>query len=138
MFSARPSSWLGAGLRLLLFAVFTMSAGCTRQSHIRPLVGPDGTPMFHVSCGGDQGACFELAGRSCPQGYALVPLFDRRDNNFLVRCRTGGGNPLAWSAPTPSDASFSLRTSPAAGSGNVARSSVVTNPADPNEIDLGY
>ena len=45
--------------------------------------------MVHVSCGADQSACFELAGKSCPGGYRLFPIFDARDNNFLVRCEAG-------------------------------------------------
>jgi len=62
-------------------------SGCARQPRVRAIVGPDGTDMLHVSCGSDQGACFQLAGRRCSAGYELTPIFDPSNNNFLVRCR---------------------------------------------------
>jgi hypothetical protein len=62
-------------------------SGCQRQPRARPIVAPDGAPAIHVSCGSDQGACFELAGRYCPNGYRLKPIFDVESNHFLVRCR---------------------------------------------------
>ncbi len=74
---------MGLGL-LMLFAY-----GCSHEPRARNITGPDGSPMVHVSCGGDQSECFELAGRSCPTGYTLFPIFDAHDNNFLVRCEVG-------------------------------------------------
>lgn len=66
-----------------------LASACSHEPRARNITGPDGSPMVHVSCGGDQSECFELAGRSCPTGYTLFPIFDAHDNNFLVRCEVG-------------------------------------------------
>ena len=76
---------------LRLFSIGTLAAlclalGCSREPQARNVTGPDGSPMLHVACGKDQGACFELAGRGCPYGYKVFPIFDPHDNNFLIRC----------------------------------------------------
>jgi hypothetical protein len=62
--------------------------GCSRAPRARTIVGPDGSDMLHVSCGADQGACFELAGQHCPDGYRLSAIFAPASNNFLVRCQS--------------------------------------------------
>lgn len=72
---------------LAAVAILVASSACTQAPRARPVLGPDGSAVWHVSCGGDQGACFELAGQSCPHGYQLTPIFDPSSNNFLVRCR---------------------------------------------------
>jgi hypothetical protein len=74
-------------MRTLLLGVGLCLLGCSQQPQARNITGPDGTPMVHVSCGSDQSVCFQLAGRSCPGGYNLFPIFDAHDNNFLVRCQ---------------------------------------------------
>lgn len=61
-------------------------AACSRPPRARHVIAPDGSPALHVSCGSDQGACFELAGIECPNGYRVKPIFDTASNNFLVRC----------------------------------------------------
>jgi hypothetical protein len=43
--------------------------------------------MLHVSCGGNEARCFELAGRACPSGYDMLPTAGK---NYLVRCRDAG------------------------------------------------
>ncbi|MGC4089711.1 MAG: hypothetical protein QM756_17845 [Polyangiaceae bacterium] len=93
----------------LALAIGFLVAGCSHQPQARNVTGPDGSPMVHVSCSSDQSACFELAGRNCPTGYELFPIFDARDNNFLVRCRQGApqlpiasfATPAVKQAPAP-------------------------------------
>jgi hypothetical protein len=74
-----------AGLLALGIAAL---AGCVRPG-AEPIVGPDGSQMLHVHCGADQGECFRLAGQSCPFGYDYAPVYDPKDGNFFVRCRSG-------------------------------------------------
>lgn len=80
--------------------VLGLSAGCMQPPRARSVIGPDGTRVLHVSCGADQGACFEMAGQSCPFGYDLSPTFDASSNNYLVRCenRVAGIAPLIASS----------------------------------------
>jgi hypothetical protein len=93
----KARSWLVCGgLGLLLVA-----SGCAEQPGASRIVGPDGTRMLHVHCGGEQVACFQIAGAHCPQGYDLSPVFDPRDGNFLVRCREAQAAPVIAKAPTP-------------------------------------
>jgi len=76
---------------------------CASEAKLTPIIGPDGTRMFHAQCRGDEGRCFEMAGQSCPQGYDLARTLGERDN-FLVRCRQGGTAgwvPSVDLAPTP-------------------------------------
>lgn len=93
-------------MRKLVLGLFTLLAlGCSHEPRARNITGPDGSAMVHVSCGGDQSVCFELAGRSCPTGYTLFPIFDAHDNNYLVRCEFGAraqrNELLASPLPTP-------------------------------------
>jgi hypothetical protein len=60
---------------------------CVAPAGAQRIIGPDGTPMLHVHCEGEQVACFQIAGERCPRGYDLSPIFDPHDGNFLVRCR---------------------------------------------------
>jgi hypothetical protein len=69
------------------------------QPAARPIVGPDGLPTLHVSCGTDEGACYELAGRSCPTGYDIHPTRGS-PGNFLVRCGAQPQPPSANVAST--------------------------------------
>ncbi len=46
--------------------------------------------MLFVSCGGDEGGCYELAGRTCPAGYDLYPTMSRSVDHVLLRCRPPG------------------------------------------------
>lgn len=73
-----------AGAALLLA---TLGLGACRSPGATRIVGPDGSPMAHVHCGAEQGACFRLAGELCPAGYDMKPVLRGSDGNFLVRCR---------------------------------------------------
>lgn len=90
-------------------AVFAVFAGvaCASEPKLTPVVGPDGSQMFHVSCAGHEGRCYALAGERCPQGYDIGRTPGER-GNFLVRCRQPGYSASApsWAptlelAPTP-------------------------------------
>jgi hypothetical protein len=74
--------------------------GCQTPGATR-IVGPDGSPMAHVHCGGDQGACFRLAGEMCPGGYEMRPVLSRNDGNFLIRCRSAVASAAAPAACAP-------------------------------------
>jgi hypothetical protein len=84
-----------------LLVVGCQSPGTTR------IVGPDGSPMAHVHCGFEQGACFRMAGELCPTGYDMKPVLSGNDGNFLVRCRATGAPLLA-----PYAATAATQTSP--------------------------
>jgi hypothetical protein len=78
--------------------------GCAEQPGAARIVGPDGTPMLHVHCPGEQVACFRIASERCPRGYDLSPIFDPHDGNFLVRCRAPQTSPVVVAsskAPLP-------------------------------------
>ncbi len=75
--------------RHLLIAAAVALAGCVETSEVVPIVGPDGAPMLHVSCGANEARCYQLAGRTCPFGYAIARTAGSALGNFLVRCRAG-------------------------------------------------
>ena len=117
--------------------------GCSREPHARSVTGPDGSAMLHVACGRDQGACFELAGRGCPHGYKVFPIFDPRDNNFLIRCHAAPNMAALPQDDTPNVGSPAFAQPFGAWSG--ANASIAIKPAPPttgtrndSEIDLGY
>lgn len=131
---------------LVALAAIGLAFGCSLEPRARTVTGPDGSPMMHVACGKDQGACFELAGRGCPHGYKVFPIFDPRDNNFLIRChavRDMAAVP-AESAPSPG--------APVLGQGTPGREPwsstnagiaskpppLTTGTTNDSEIDLGY
>ena len=109
------------GLSLLL-------AACQSQGSTR-IVGPDGSPMAHVHCGVDQGACFRMAGELCPSGYELKPVLSGNDGNFLVRCRAAGTATLAAQCPTPAAVTASMPTSAPPAAATVAAASAAPAPA---------
>ena len=78
-------------LRVSLGLVALGLVACQTPGATR-IVGPDGSPMAHVHCGGDQGACFRLAGEMCPGGYEMRPVLSGNDGNFLIRCRAAMAN----------------------------------------------
>lgn len=90
---------------LLLALVAWGTVGCQSPGASR-IVGPDGSAMAHVHCGGEQAECFRLAGELCPTGYEMKPVLTGNDGNFLVRCRAGGvvvaGAPACVTAPAAS------------------------------------
>jgi hypothetical protein len=79
-------------------------AACASEPRSVPIVGPDGTAMFHVSCGRDEARCFELSGQSCPHGYEMLRT-QGEVGNYLVRCRNrvtqSGWAPALDLAPSP-------------------------------------
>lgn len=90
-----------------LLAVACQSPVATR------IVGPDGSPMAHVHCGANQGACFRMAGELCPSGYELQPVLSGSAGNFLVRCRAPAAPLLASPYPTPPPLATPLVSPPA-------------------------
>ncbi len=101
----------------------------------RNVIGPDGRPSLHVACGANQGACFELAGKSCPYGYDFVPVFDPHDNNFLVSCHAvptvaaEAVNP--WPPPSPWPVA-------SATTGPISEPPATIGTRNDSQIDLGY
>lgn len=80
---------------------------CAAEPKVTPIVGPDGSRMFHVSCGGQEARCYELAGERCPNGYEFGRTIRER-GSLLVRCRmpgegtqSSGWVPMVDLAPTP-------------------------------------
>jgi hypothetical protein len=57
--------------------------GCATAS---PVMGPDGTQHFTVTCRRSAG-CFEEAARACPNGYTLVS--NNPGEAMLIKCRDG-------------------------------------------------
>jgi hypothetical protein len=143
---------LGSARTLLALSV--LATACASPA-ARRIVGPDGSPMAHVSCGSDQAECFRLAGELCPSGYEMQPVLSGNHGNFLVRCRhtaavayAGAGCPTS-AAATPPAASASNAGWPAASEpwpANYAWPPPETSagvrqvPATPagGELDLGY
>jgi hypothetical protein len=131
---------------LLTLCALGLVLGCTREPHARSVTGPDGSAMLHVACGRDQGACFELAGRGCPYGYKVFPIFDPRDNNFLVRCHAAPNLAALPHDDTPNVGSPVLaRPAAPMAEWSGANASIAVKPAPPtkgtrndSEIDLGY
>lgn len=86
-----------------LLSALLLAPACASEPRVTPIVGPDGSPMLHVSCGGAEASCFELAGRRCPQGYEMART-QGDSGNYLVRCRGQVGSGT-W-APRGSGASW--------------------------------
>lgn len=70
---------------LLLAALMPLLSGCV-QPTVRPIVGPSGDPTLFISCS-DTGQCYELAGRSCPNGYDIQRARGATVESYLVHCR---------------------------------------------------
>jgi hypothetical protein len=93
--------------RPLVGLTFFAALACASEPKLVPIIGPDGSPMFHASCSGQESRCYELAGQQCPSGYDVGRTFGER-GNFLIRCRHAGyaGTSPSWApaldlAPTP-------------------------------------
>lgn len=127
MGKARCGWLISGGLGLLLLA-----SGCVEQPGAAGIVGPDGTRMLHVHCGGDQVACFQIAGARCPHGYDLSPVFDPRDGNFLVRCRVPQAATVIAQSPAPApSAAPAPNASPAATVSDRWPPAEVARPSEP-------
>lgn len=70
---------------LLVAALMPLLSGCV-QPTVRPIVGPSGDPTLFISCS-DTGQCYELAGRSCPNGYDIQRARGATVESYLVHCR---------------------------------------------------
>jgi hypothetical protein len=91
-------------VRVRRFAAAVLSSGviaCTATPSVYRIVGPDGSPMLHVSCGREQGRCFQLAGERCPNGYGIHTIGPAEHGNFLVRCRPASYAPPVLTAAAP-------------------------------------
>jgi hypothetical protein len=98
------SIWDGV-IGVLLGCGWLSLAACQSPGS-QPIIGPDGSAMAHVHCGGDQGLCFRLAGELCPAGYEMKPVLSGDGGNFLVRCRSGAP-PVTAACLTPGSPSSS-------------------------------
>lgn len=85
----------------------SLALSCAVEATVSPIVGPDGSRMFHLSCKGQEARCYQLAGERCPTGYDLSRTHSDRES-FLLRCRGPGQAALqsGWApridlAPTP-------------------------------------
>ena len=65
---------------------------------VQTVLAPDGHPALFVECGADEGACFALAGQSCPQGYDIRQAVTGQGGSYLVRCRYAP-TPMAQASP---------------------------------------
>jgi hypothetical protein len=101
----RSSSF--AAVHVLFGVLVSGLVGCQTPGATR-IVGPDGSPMAHVHCGSDQGACFRLAGQLCPAGYAMQPVLRHSDGNFLIRCRAAAAVAGAPPCASPSAPALAL------------------------------
>ena len=80
-----------------LAAVAPLVVACV-QPTVRPIVGPSGDPTLFISCG-DTGECYELAGRSCPNGYDIQRARGATLESYLVHCRAQpNAEPVYYSA----------------------------------------
>ncbi|HEY6722811.1 MAG TPA: hypothetical protein VI197_02235 [Polyangiaceae bacterium] len=90
---------------LLVTALVPLLGGCV-QPTVRPIVGPSGDPTLFISCS-DTGQCYELAGRSCPNGYDIQRARGAAVESYLVHCRAQPApeQPAYYSAqPAPQQA----------------------------------
>jgi hypothetical protein len=100
-------------MRAGIVPVLLLAAGCAaqprHQPEATPIMGPDGAPMLHVSCGEREGSCYRIAGEICRQGYAITPA-PGRPGNFLVRCRftRAGWAPVAAPGPAAAPTSYTI------------------------------
>jgi len=82
---------------IALVAVAPLVGACV-QPTVRPIVGPSGDPTLFISCG-DTGECYELAGRSCPNGYDIQRARGATLESYLVHCRAQpSAEPVYYSA----------------------------------------
>ncbi len=125
---------LAGGLSLLLAAC--QAPGSTR------IVGPDGSPMAHLHCGSDQGACFRMAGELCPSGYELKAVLSGNDGNFLVRCRAVSAPSATALAPKetrpPATEPPLMYPWPPPESSAAMRPKPATPTTPPGDVDIGY
>jgi len=146
----------------LVAALVPLLGGCV-QPTVRPIVGPSGDPTLFISCS-DTGQCYELAGRSCPNGYDIQRARGATVESYLVHCRAqpateqpvyyssqptysqpaaqpawapqaATAQPWAQSAPPPPPAPDATQSTAATGAPNAMS---MPRPIGSSEFDLGY
>jgi hypothetical protein len=83
------------------------STGCA-TAHAVSIVGPDGSPMLHVSCERNRAECYQIAGRHCPSGYDIQPAIGS-NSSVLVRC-TRSVSPVAPVVVAEHDLAYPVRS----------------------------
>lgn len=107
------------------------------QVRVRAIVGPDGTQMLHISCGEDEGLCYQAAGERCPAGYDVGKTHSMLVGNFFVRCRPPSYSD-AWSVRGGASPSTPLPAPPPTQSTAVPSASAPAYYPRPGEFDVGY
>ena len=166
--ASRPTPWSRQNPKrqrflpsILLLALAPVVGGCV-QPTVRPIVGPSGDPTLFISCS-DTGQCYELAGRSCPNGYDIQRARGATVESYLVHCRSQPvaqqpayyssqpaysppGQQRAWApqepaqpwaqtAPPPPPAPDATQSAAASGAPNAMS---MPRPIGSSEFDLGY
>jgi hypothetical protein len=134
----------------LLLASAACAPGSRQAPHAVPIVGPQGVPAPHVSCGTDQGGCYQLAGRYCPTGYDIDPT-PGPPGNYLVHCRLRAFSANNQYPLAPSPYALQETVQPWPGRDELAPSPYRANPppspgypplapgpANPDDRDLGF
>ncbi|MCA9646624.1 MAG: hypothetical protein H6718_14490 [Polyangiaceae bacterium] len=137
---------------LLVTSLALAVLGCARTqppraATVRPIIGPDGSQMLHVSCAGDEGLCYQAAGEACPGGYDVGRTHSVSQGNFFVRCRPpsysdawsvrGGAAPSTPLPAPPATATPPATTTAPPGPVSPSASAPVIYPR-PGEFDVGY
>jgi len=105
-------------LGALLVSACAQPKSAQDAGRVRAIVGPDGSQMLHVSCGDDEGLCYQIAGQNCPSGYDVGRTYSQERGQFFVRCRP----------PNPYGSEWSQRGPNAGPPGTVAPPSTLTPP----------
>jgi len=143
---------------LVALAGVLLVLGCSEPRAV-PIIGPDGTRMFHVSCGSHEAKCYRLAGERCPYGYDVGRTI-QGGGNMLVRCRVPMSEPVDPTAeyrpapppapPAPATGVATVPSAPSASASPLPRPSSVPWPprvpvvrtppgrVQPGQLDLGY
>ncbi len=99
-------------LGALLVSACAQPKSAQDAGRVRAIVGPDGSQMLHVSCGDDEGLCYQIAGQSCPSGYDVGRTHTQERGQFFVRCRPPNPYGAAWSQRGPNAGPASPPTPP--------------------------
>lgn len=135
--------WYAPAVGRFALCLPLIALACAAEPKATPIIGPDGSRMFHVSCAGNEARCYELAGERCPMGYDLGRTIGER-GSLLVRCR-GPGLTAAGSGWAPTvDLAPSPYGPPAPGGKPYVTPVPVTTappgypPLGPAKNDVGY
>src|SRR6266516_4658801 len=67
--ASRRDLWSHGPMRKSIFVFLAVFAGCVRTTTV---IGPNGTPAYHIACGNYRYRCLEEASKLCPAGYAVL------------------------------------------------------------------